>query len=136
VGALRFELPDTCPVGEALAAVVGLCGTITAIWLAVVGVAGVSKSLPDDPERIRWHYFKIGYPIMLIGMATGAGLALFTASCLAIAIDTMSGVGVLFAGLLVGMAPGMIVLGRGSRAYERALDAHYEGTRWARQPKR
>lgn len=123
-------------MGEAVLAIVGLCGTVTAIWLSVVGVRGVSMSLPDDAERIRWHYFKIAYPTVVIGMMTGAGLALLADSLLAIAADTISGVGVLIAGLLIGIAPGMTILARGGRAYERALDAHYEGTRWARPSKR
>jgi hypothetical protein len=129
-------VPDTGEVGEAFLAIVGLCGTITAVWLAVVGVRGVSKSLPDDAERIRWHYFRIGYPTVLVGMVAGAGLALFAESRLSIAAGSMSGVGVLVAGLLIGMAPGMTILARGGRAYQRALDAHYEGTRWARPSKR
>jgi hypothetical protein len=136
IGCAVLAVPDTGPVGEAFLTIVGLCGTITAIWLAVVGVRGVSKSLPNDAERIRWHYFKIGYPTMLIGMVAGAALALFAESRLAIAVNTMSGVGVLVAGLLIGMAPGMTIATRGGRAYQRALDAHYEGTRWARPSKR
>jgi hypothetical protein len=122
-------------MGEAVPAVVGLCGTITALWLTVVGVRGASKSLPADAEHIRWHYFKLAYPTLLIGTVAGVGLALFADSLLAIAAETMSGVGFLVAGLLIGMAPGMTILARGDRAYRRALDAHYEGTRWARPPK-
>lgn len=131
-----LAVPDTGPVGEAVVAIVGLCGTVTAIWLTVVGVRGVSRSLPDDAERIGWHYFKVGYPTVLIGMVAGAGLALFADSLLAIAVETMSGVGVLVVGVLIGIAPGMTIVARGGRAHQRALDAHYEGTRWARPSKR
>lgn len=130
-----LAVPDTGSV-EAVVAIVGLCGTVTVIWLTGVGVRGVSKSLPDDAERILWHYLKIGYPTLLIGMVAGAGLALFADSLLAIAVETMAGVGVLVAGLLIGIAPGMTIVARGGRAYQRALDAHYEGTRWGRRSKR
>ena len=123
-------------MAEVSLAIVGLCGTITVTWQVIAGVRDVSTSLPDDSERIRWHSFKIAYPTMLIGMAAGAGLALFTENRLAIAVDAMSGVGVLVAGLLIGMAPGMTIAVRGGRAYQRALDAHYEGTRWAHSAKR
>lgn len=119
-------------MGEAVLAVVGLGGTIMAMWLTVSGLRGVSKSLPADSERIWWHTFKMAYPASLIGMAAGAAVAIFTERRLTIEVDTMPGLEVLIAGLLVGVAPGIFIAARGGREYQRALDAHYEGTRWAR----
>lgn len=131
-----LTVPHTGAVGEAFAAIVGLCGTIAAVWLAVVGLRRMSESLPDEAEHVARHYWKIAYPAVLAGGVAGLSLASFAESRLAIAGESMSGFGIWFAGALIGVAPGMTIAAFGGRTYQRALDAHYEGTRWARPPKR
>jgi hypothetical protein len=76
------------------------------------------------------------YPVLLLGLVGGMALGAALAHHDGVAADSMSGVLWVGGGVLVGVIPGVVLAYRGSKAYQRALDEHYEGTRWARRSSR
>jgi hypothetical protein len=123
-------------VWEGLAALLGLTGSVVAIGLIVASLRRARRQgdLPSGPETIARRTFVRAYPVLLLGVVSGMALGGALAHHRGIALYSTSGLMWVFGGTVIGLIPGTILLDRGRKAYQRALDEHYAGTRWARHP--